>query len=202
MTLPVSVIVPLSAHRMPLFESAVLPSIRQNDPAEIHLIPGDANANVKRNLGAAKAGGQYLFFCDDDVILADDCIPRLCAAMDSAPRDVAYTYGDFLYVSHPRRKTGTHKADKWNAAALRRANYISTMSLIRRDVFPGFDESIERLQDYDLWLTLLGKGYVGRHIGGHPLFCALHLGDNITKRSGFDEAMKIVHAKHGIGAAV
>ena len=60
MKLPISVIVPLSPSRGDLFHGAVLPSIQANNPAEIHIMPGEGNANVKRNRGVAHAGQPFL----------------------------------------------------------------------------------------------------------------------------------------------
>ena len=41
--------------------------------------------------------------------------------------------------------------------------YIHTTSLIRAEHFPasGWDEHITRLQDWDLWLTILEQGHTG-----------------------------------------
>lgn len=39
--------------------------------------------------------------------------------------------------------------------------FIHTTSLLRRNDFPGFDENIKRLQDWDLWLTMLEQGRTG-----------------------------------------
>jgi len=39
--------------------------------------------------------------------------------------------------------------------------FIHTTSLIRREHFSGFDENIKKLQDWDLWLTMLAKGHAG-----------------------------------------
>lgn len=47
---------------------------------------------------------------------------------------------------------------------LKRKNYIDTCLLIRRDLFCGFDPQIKRLQDWDLWLTLMEHGVKGLHV--------------------------------------
>jgi len=39
--------------------------------------------------------------------------------------------------------------------------YITTTSLIRAKDFPGFDESLKKFQDWDLWLTMLEQGKIG-----------------------------------------
>jgi len=53
----------------------------------------------------------------------------------------------------------------FDANSLHRSNYISTMSLIRTEKFPGFDESLHRFQDWDLWLTMLHNGDTGEFTG-------------------------------------
>jgi hypothetical protein len=53
----------------------------------------------------------------------------------------------------------------FDADSLCRGNYISTMSLIRTEKFPGFDESLKRFQDWDLWLTMLKEGDTGEFTG-------------------------------------
>jgi hypothetical protein len=42
--------------------------------------------------------------------------------------------------------------------------YIHTTSLIRRDHFVGFDPSLKRFQDWDLWLTMMEKGDHGYYL--------------------------------------
>jgi len=41
--------------------------------------------------------------------------------------------------------------------------YINPMALLRREHFPvgGWDESIKKFQDWDLWLTVLEAGHQG-----------------------------------------
>ena len=39
--------------------------------------------------------------------------------------------------------------------------YIMTTSLIRAKDFPGFDESLKKFQDWDLWLTMLEQNKTG-----------------------------------------
>jgi hypothetical protein len=82
---------------------------------------------------------------------------------------------------------------------LRRENYISTMSLIRRTAFPGWDESVLRLQDYDLWLTMSMRGYRGAYVP-RVLFAALYVDKGITRTDGYADALRVVHRKHGICA--
>jgi len=49
---------------------------------------------------------------------------------------------------------------------LKKMNYIHTTALIKRSAFPkeGFDLSLKKFQDWDLWLTMLEAGHSGMWI--------------------------------------
>jgi glycosyltransferase involved in cell wall biosynthesis len=111
-------------------------------------------ANAARNRGFQESRGQYLFFCDADLVLQPDCLEAMLKTLNKHP-EASYAYCSFRY--------GWKKFTMWpfDAAKLRQINYIHTSSLLRRAHFPGFDESIRKLQDWDLWLTMLEAGHTG-----------------------------------------
>jgi hypothetical protein len=67
----------------------------------------------------------------------------------------------------------------FDAERLKKMNYIHTSSLMRRAAFPGFDESLKRLQDWDLWLTMGERGQSGVWIN-KPLF-RVHTGGTMSR---------------------
>lgn len=107
-----------------------------------------------RNAGFRLSRGEYVLFWDADVIGEPQMIEKLYRALVNTP-DASFAYCSFVI--------GNKKmpAQAFDAAALRRQNYICTMSLMRRDAFPGFDESLARFQDWDLWLTMVERGSMG-----------------------------------------
>lgn len=111
-------------------------------------------APAARNRGAKEARGEYLFFCDADAILRANALEEMMSALTLNPT-VGYAYSSFLW-GRKLFKIGPFDAEK-----LKREPYIHTMSLIRREIFPGWDESIKKFQDWDLWLTVLESGYTG-----------------------------------------
>ncbi|MFH1193419.1 MAG: glycosyltransferase family A protein [bacterium] len=115
---------------------------------------GHFGANWARNYGAHLAQGEYLFFCDADIILKSYALEYLKNALDKNLK-ASYAYCSF--------QLGWKKmlSRPFNAEQLKKINYISTMSLIRRKDFSGFDEKIEKFQDWDLWLTMLERGKAG-----------------------------------------
>ena len=116
-------------------------------------------APAARNAGWKISRGEYLFFCDADVVLEPVALTIMLAALKINP-DASYVYSSFywgkkLFNNYP---FGTDK--------LRQMPYIHTMSLIRREHFPksGWDETLKRFQDWDLWLSMLEQGHKGAWI--------------------------------------
>jgi hypothetical protein len=207
--LPISVIVPLQ--RTDLYNAAVHPAIQKNNPTQIINITGPGNANQKRNEGASKATETYLFFCDDDTILLPYCLSTLYRTMQatqSTGRPAAVAYCNFAVINHPNMRNDFCEPPDWDPEQLRKANYISMMSLIRADAFHkagGLDETIDRYQDWDLWLTMAEMGMRGVKATtkrNEALFAALYVDKGITS-SNWQEikaARQRIRTKHRLPA--
>jgi len=141
---------------------AAKPSHRRVD---VHIETHEKNkgAGAARNTGARFAKGEYLLFWDADIIAKPDMVARMVKALAQHP-EAAYAYSGFYWgwKKMPGRP--------FDAAALRKQNYITTTSLLRKSGFPGFDESLRRFIDWDLWLTLLERNKTGVFIDD-LLFC-------------------------------
>jgi len=113
-------------------------------------------APAARNRGAREAQGDFLFFCDADATLEPTALEELSAALQANP-EVSYAYPSF----HWGRKL--FKVGPFDQEKLMSGPSIHTMALIRRSDFPvgGWDESIKKFQDWDLWLTMLANGKYG-----------------------------------------
>ena len=200
--LPISVIVPLSKKRRDFFDNFVLPLIEANNPAEIIINDNEGGAPKKRNDGFRKATQDFLFFCDDDILLPADYLGNLLDALDDQPLK-GYAYGGYHGIvmhpqSHPMRGNFQIPSRPFNANALKQGNYISTMSLMRKEVFPMFDETLKRLQDWDLWLTMLEQGVEGVYIP--EKFYAYYLDEGITSNTNNERnAIMTIIRKHNIG---
>lgn len=115
-----------------------------------------------RNRGAAAAKGELIIFCDADVEMRPEMLSKMKEAL-ALHSEASYAYSSF-YWGWKLFRLWPFDADK-----LRRMPYITTTSLMRREHFPGFDVSIKKFNDWDLWLTMLERGHVGHWIG-EPLF--------------------------------
>ncbi len=117
-------------------------------------------ANWARNEGFKRVATELVLFSDDDVEWRAFALEAMVAALDAHP-EASYAYGTYISIVGGKAYTVSNR--EFNAEALRRSNFVSTMSILRARDFPGFDESLKRLQDWDLWLTLLDAGKVGVH---------------------------------------
>lgn len=159
-----------------------------------------------RNNGWKKSRGEYLLFCDADAVFAPNALELMLSELNNHP-EVSYVYSSFLW-GRKLFKLGPFEAEK-----LKRGPYIHTMSLIRRSDFPasGWDENIKKLQDWDLWLTMLEQNRVGFWLD-KVLFkvtpggtisswlpaAAYKLFPFLPAVKKYNAALQIVKAKHGL----
>lgn len=161
-------------------------------PAAIVVVHDEGKgANWARNRGFEMVKTPYVLFSDDDIAWEPDALANLYSAMQ-VDGHASYAYGGYTIDGKP------HSFREFSAYALRQNNYISTMSLIWAEDFAGFDESLQRLQDWDLWLTMLERDHVGVYCG-HKVFstkrrAGITFGDGIS----WEEARAIVARKHGL----
>ena len=203
--LPVSVIVPLTKSRRGFFENMVLPLIEANNVNEIIINDNEGLAPKKRNDGFAKATQPYVFFCDDDILLPANYIETLYNRLlkEHKTPEIAFAYSGYHGIvlhpeSHPMRCNFQIPAVQYNYHALRQGNYISTMTLVRKDVFPMFDEKLRRLQDWDIWLTLAQRGIKGVLVASQT-FYAYYLDAGITSNENSEiDAVNAIRVKHNL----
>ena len=155
-------------------------------------------APVARNNGFAKSSGEYIIFCDADIVMQPDMLEKMNQVLDENP-DISYAYSSF--------KFGWKKFKLWDfdADRLRKIPYIHTTSLMRREHFLGFDPNLKRFHDWDLFLTMLEKGYIGKWI--NIVLFKVKAGGSISKwlpkflarrNPEYAKAMDIVKHKHSL----
>lgn len=103
-----------------------------------------------RNVGFENSVGELVIFCDSDIIMKPDCLEKMAAALEN-DHEAAFAYCSFRFGWKKFRLY------PFTIERLRRMPFITTTSLIRREYFPGFDESLKKFQDWDLWLTIWEK---------------------------------------------
>lgn len=114
----------------------------------------NSGPQVARNYGFKQSKGEYVIFWDADVVAQPTMLEKMLNVLEIHP-EASYTYArhHFGFKKFPLQV--------FNAEDLKKKNFAHTTSLIRREHFPGFDESVKRLQDWDLWLTMLEQEHTG-----------------------------------------
>ncbi|MFH1767104.1 MAG: glycosyltransferase family A protein [Patescibacteria group bacterium] len=113
--------------------------------------------NFARNRGFEEARGEFVIFCDADVIMKPSMLKRMVDTLREYP-EVSYVYSAFTFGWKLFRGVS------FSERQLKKHNFIHTTTLVRRLDFPGFDINIKRFQDWDVWLTMLTDGKIGRLI--------------------------------------
>lgn len=149
------------------------------------------NANWARNRGFELCASPFVLFSDDDIQWEPFALQVLADTLLNNPT-ASYAYGAY------RHGARINSGQDFNAEALKVKNYISTMSMIRSEHFPGFDESLQRLQDWDLWLTMLEQNHAGIFCGRTIFTTAVKQGITHNGKISWEEAERLVKAKHGL----
>lgn len=123
-------------------------------PIGYHRFDVNRGAPAARNKGAEMTSAPFLLFLDADVELEPGALEKFAAALKASP-EAAFAYANFRWGW--KKFTG----QPWDVAVLKRLNFIHTTSLVRREAFPGFDATLKKFQDWDLWLTMAERGSKG-----------------------------------------
>lgn len=161
-----------------------------------------------RNYGFKISTGELVIFLDADIILRPDALEKMYLALK------ADTDADFVYSSF---RFGWKKFKLWpfDVERLKLMPYIHTSSLMRRESFLGFDESLKKFQDWDLFLTIAERGDRGVFIpevlfrvisGGHmsswfpKIFFKLPIKTKGIKKQieKYHQGEEIIRKKHGL----
>ncbi|HBW73896.1 MAG: Glycosyl transferase group 1 [Candidatus Magasanikbacteria bacterium GW2011_GWC2_45_8] len=111
-------------------------------------------APAARNAGIKNARGTLVIFWDADITAEPEMIEKMVYTLKENP-SAAFVYSSF-YFGWKKFMCGPFDAER-----LKQTNYITTTSLLRREFFPGFDQSLARFQDWDVWLTIAERGGTG-----------------------------------------
>lgn len=134
----------------------VLPSEFSNQKIQLFR-QHNQGAAAARNFGFSKATGEYVLFWDADLMAKPNMVSKMLQTLDSNPT-ASYVYCDFYLGKKLMR------ARPFSGADLKKVNFISANTLVKREDFAGFDTTLKKFQDWDLWLTLLEKNKTGAYV--------------------------------------
>ena len=149
-------------------------------------------ASWARNRGFLEVRTPFVLFSDNDLLWYPTALDRLHYFLNEAA-SASYSYGWYELGNG----VALGRDRKFSPRDLVKGNFISTMSLIRTDDFPGFDENLRRLQDWDLWLTMLRQKKVGVY-ANTKLFRTEGSNSGITATEDLSVATNYIVCKHDI----
>ena len=165
-------------------------------PKVRNLVIEHGGAPKARNAGLALATGKYVVAWDADCYIKPNTAKRWIEEFEAVPD------ADFVYTGYEMSgEAGEFSSESFSAYALESGNYISTMSPIKREKAPQWDEGLAAAQDWDYWLTAVESGCKGAFIEGSG-FVTDEIRTGISSvhwtQDNRDRTMLTVRHKHGI----
>jgi len=164
-------------------------------------------ASSARNRGARDAHGEFLLFCDADLKLSPDILKTMHDTLVENPSS-AFVYSSFKYGWKE------FPLFPFSASKLETMPYIHSTSMLRKEWFTPFDETLTKFQDWDFFLSIAKKGGEGKwineylftvlpHKGGmsqwFPKFLLKVPGSHILKRvRRYKDAYKVIRDKYNV----
>ena len=106
---------------------------------------------------------KYIIKIDNDINAKKNMLFDMKRTLDYSKSNVAYTYCSFNFTGYLNL---TINAIPFNSDKLGKANYISSMSMMKSECLEEIggvvtDNKYFRLLDWALWLKFLNNGYIG-----------------------------------------
>jgi len=108
-------------------------------------------APAARNAGAKRATGDYLVLFDADCSLFPGMLRIWAEAFEDHP-ECDFVYGGYRFYGPT---LDVYASQEFDPYMLEVNNYIATMFPMKREIYPGQNENLKSLQDWDMWLTIV-----------------------------------------------
>lgn len=116
-----------------------------------------------RNTGILNSEGQYILPLDSDDMISPEYI-QTCVNIIRKNKNLSPIYCD---TNHTGQMNGIEVRPEWSEERLIKGPFIVNCSMFSREAFDscgGYDENMKGWEDYDLWIRMMKKGYVGKRI--------------------------------------
>lgn len=156
-----------------------------------------AGAQRARNEGAKHAKGDIWVFWDCDCVIEPGTAQHWINKFNENP-DIGFVYSGYKFLN----EQGGIPSQDFDPYLLRVRNYISACFPLRKKFYPGWNESLKSLQDWDFWLSVVERGGKGLFCPGYAFSTALPTADSISGKGCTDdvwlERMDAVKELHDI----
>lgn len=155
----------------------VLQAVADEFPQIVHkIVIEHGGASKARNEGAKYATGDFFSFWDADCYAE----PEMSAMWEMTLKDNLDC--DFCYSGYAWSdvKLKGFESEPFDPYVLEHYNYIASMFPLAKDKFPGWDESLSGLQDWDYWRRVVRAGSKGVFIPGFGFTTDLPDKDSIS----------------------
>lgn len=181
---------------------SVLEAVADEFPVTKKLVIEHGGACKARNEGAKFATGDFLSFWDADCYAE----PEMSAMWEMTLKDnldCDFCYSGYAWAD-PNLKG--FESEPFDPFTLEHYNYIASMFPLAKDRFPGWDESLAGMQDWDYWRRVVKAGSKGAFIPGFGFVTEVPDGDSISgsksEAEHFEKTkarIEAVRKKHGDG---
>lgn len=139
--------------------------VKKNEKVRhIRLEKNHGSDNYPKNRGIQEAKGEFIAFMDDDDVYKKDALKVLYNYISLSGADLVY--GDYIYHQGKEVKAGW--SIDFDMKLLQNMNYIAMpVVMVKKSCLlevGGFDETVPKFKDWNLWLRLAKKGYRFLHI--------------------------------------
>lgn len=116
-----------------------------------------------RNIGIKNSNGIFILPLDADDQIDSEYI-SLCVSILKNNPNISPVYCD---TNHVGEILGVEKRPEWSMERLKQGPFIVNCSMFHKKAFEeceGYDENLKGWEDYDLWIRMGIKGYIGKRI--------------------------------------
>jgi len=125
-----------------------------------------------RNYGIKNSNGGFILPLDADDEIHPDYI-QSCVSVLKNNKKISPVYCD---TNHVGEIMGLEKRPEWSLEQLKQGPFIVNCSMFTKEAFDecdGYDSELKGWEDYDLWIRMALRGYIGKRIP-KPLFTYFH----------------------------
>jgi len=146
-----------------------------------------------RNNGIKNSNGEFVLPLDADDMIYPDYI-QSCVNILKNNENISPVYCDTHHIGQTQ---GVEQRPEWSMDRLIQGPFIVNCSMFHKKAFDdceGYDDSLKGWEDYDLWIRMGQKGYIGKRIP-KPLFIYYHHENDGTVSTEANKNQQLLYNK-------